>query len=155
MIYLWFNPNLVDPESTYRPLAAWSPETGIIWAPGEPDAGGSPALADILADVEALLDLGVKFDATGQGTGNVQAGRPFTREDIAPGFARLQERVSRGCGGFRWERHGQSWALYVGRGSNRHGLNILTVLDRTDAWDACGDDVRALIAAALNWRRTA
>lgn len=49
-----------------------------------------------------------------------------------------------------WERHGDGWALYVGRTPTAHGRNVLWVPDGRDAWDASQIAVRTFIAAALN-----
>jgi hypothetical protein len=151
MTYLWFCPNLIGPAAKHVPLATWD-GSSLVWAPGQPQsaASTSSAAADMVASVEWLLANGVRFDQAGMSAGNVVEGRPFTREDILPGLSELSKRV-RVLGGFKWERHGPSWALYVGRGANLHGLNLLTVLDNTDAWDHRHRDVRAFIEAAMNW----
>ena len=152
MTYLWFCPNLIDPAAKHVPLATWD-GSSLVWAPGQPQSAKSCGgfMAEVIESLDWMLANGVRFDQTGMTAGNVVEGRPFTRKDILPGLAELSERVGV-RGGFQWERHGpSSWALYVGRGANHHGLNILTVLDKTDAWDHRQDDVRAFMEAAMNW----
>lgn len=58
-------------------------------------------------------------------------------------------RAYAGSGAFSWERHGDGWALYIGRDPGLHGLNVLSA-SNADAFDHKGEPLRALIAGLLN-----
>lgn len=78
MLYLWLTPDLVDPRSAPRPLATWDGDK-LEWYGGRaPDIKEDGSLAEILADLPVMLSLGVRYNQTGMGAGNIQEGRPFT-----------------------------------------------------------------------------
>lgn len=158
MIYLWFIADLTDPRCIPTPLATFRVDAGpfgtdvacnFAWAPGEGprfDYTYKHAfMREIIADIPVLLERGVRFNQHGLASGNVQEGRPFTLHDLMPGIRRaLQSRRD-----WTWEPHGEGFALYAGRGVMSHGLNVLSA-SNADAFDAHGEDTRAVIAALLN-----
>lgn len=49
---------------------------------------------------------------------------------------------------WKWERHGEGWALYQGRTALTHGYNRLWVADAE--FDSMGQQLRERIATLLN-----
>lgn len=158
MIYLWLVSDLTDPRCIPMPLATFRVGEDLsglayahsfTWAPGEGPRFDytyrSPALRDVLADLPVLVELNVRFNQEGLGAGNIQEGPPFTLESLLPGLRRaLQGRKA-----WSWEPHGDGFALYAGRSSTQHGLNVLSAAE-ADAFDQYGEDTRTVIAALLN-----
>ena len=149
IIYLWYVRDLIDPRCVARPLAYYAPGRFFAWAPGEPQAD-HPFAMEVFESLEwMVMEGGVRWNGVGLASCNVREGRPFTFADLLPGMRRLLE-ATRGTGGhWSWERHGQGYALYIGRDHNMHGLNVVSAAN-PDAFDANGAAVRALIEAAVN-----
>lgn len=158
MIYLWLISDLRDPRALPTPLATYRISEGLDglpyphafqWAPGEGPRFGytyrRQATLELLQAVPNLIEQGVRFNATGLGSGNIQEGRPFTLESLLPGI----RRALNGRRAWTWDAHGAGYALYAGRGLNSHGLNVLSA-DQADAFDTCGEDTRDVIATLLN-----
>lgn len=161
VIYLWLLPNLIDPASRPHPLASYVPGRWFLWAPGcnpelpAPMYPPETAVGSIIQDLPMLVGLGVRYNATGMGAGNIREGAPFQVADLLPGIRRLLTQVRSHPDRtpedppFAWEPHGAGYALYLGREDLAHGLNLLTVTDHY-AWDSNAQALRDLIAGTLN-----